>query len=173
MQLIILALVLVTLALIVVPFLRVGTPPMPTSNQAKSAIEDALPPSLTGQIFELGTGWGGLARRLGRHLPGCTVTGYEISPLPWLYSRVILAFTGPDNLSLRYGSFASAPLAEATAVVCYLSPQLMAELAPRLKEELRPGTWVVSNAFAIPGWTPLTEVRLKDMHATAVFLYRA
>ena len=134
---------------------------------------EMLPSTLDGRAYELGTGWGGLARVLGRHMPESQIVGYELSPLPWLLSRLMLALRGPDNVTLRFGDFSAVPLSDAALVACYLSPQLMAELAPKLKAELRPGTWVVSSTFALPGWTALTETRLDDIHATPIYLYRA
>jgi hypothetical protein len=57
-------------------------------------------------------------------------------------------------------------------VVCYLSPGGMARLRPKLEAELPAGALVVSNFFAVPGWTPLAVHRADDLEASPVYLYR-
>ena len=47
-----------------------------------------------------------------------------------------------------------ADLSKASVVTIYLLPSLMARLAPRMLEELRPGTRVVTHAFVFPSWKP-------------------
>jgi SAM-dependent methyltransferase len=48
----------------------------------------------------------------------------------------------------------SADLSQATVVTAYLLPDLMWRLRMRFMSELRPGTRIVSHAFAMPGWPP-------------------
>ena len=49
-------------------------------------------------------------------------------------------------------------MGRATVVTMYLSPRLMAQLRPRLFEQLKPGARVVSHDFDMEGWRP--EARL-------------
>ena len=44
----------------------------------------ALPVKLEGTVYDLGSGWGGMAFALARRYPGCRVTGFEVPPLPWV-----------------------------------------------------------------------------------------
>jgi precorrin-6B methylase 2 len=57
-------------------------------------------------------------------------------------------------------------LRRATVVTIYLLPFLIDQLQPRLLDELRPGTRVVTHAFAMKGWKPdrIEEVRLSKRH---------
>jgi hypothetical protein len=49
---------------------------------------------------------------------------------------------------------------EATVVSLYLLPKLNLQLRPKLFSDLRPGTRVVSHAFAMEDWRPDQELRV-------------
>ena len=57
-------------------------------------------------------------------------------------------------------------LSRATVVTIYLLPSLIDRLQPKFLDELRPGTRIVSHAFAMKGWKPdrTESVRLKSAH---------
>ena len=57
-------------------------------------------------------------------------------------------------------------------VYCYLYAGAMTQLSHKLRRELRPGAWVISNTFALPGWQPIRVVRLRDWYRTPMYLYR-
>ncbi len=163
---------LAAIALIFIYALRTGMPPTPTSPRVRAAMLDMLPDALNGTIVELGSGWGGLAVALARRFPDCRVVGYELSPLPWLVSRLRLMAAPAPNLRLHRADFRRAPLGDATVVVCYLFPAAMTKLRPKLDAELRPGTLVLSNTFAMPGWQPLATQTADDLYRSTIYLYR-
>lgn len=57
-------------------------------------------------------------------------------------------------------------LSRATVVTIYLLPSLIDRLQPKFLDELRPGTRIVSHAFAMKGWKPdrTENVRLRSPH---------
>ena len=170
---------------LVVHALKTGVAPAPTSARVASAMMALIPPGLEGVVFELGSGWGTLAFPLARRLPRCTVRALEISPLPWLFSRLRHIVERSTNLSLRRADYRHVALDDAALVVCYLFPAAMADLKPKLEfpaamadlkpkleAELKPGAYVLSNTFAVPGWRPEAVRRADDLYATTVYLYR-
>lgn len=163
---------LMAIALILIYTLRTGAPPTPTSPRVKAAMLALVPGDLTGTIYELGSGWGTLALALARRYPGCRVVAYELSPLPWLVSRLRATAAGLANLTLRRADFHGASLADAGLVVCYLHPAAMERLRPKLEGELGPGAWVLSNTFAVRGWRPEAERTAGDLYNSTVYLYR-
>lgn len=169
---ILLALVVFGFASIVVVSLRVGISPMPSSREARVAMIELLPKNLSGQIHELGSGWGGLALALARAFPRCTIVATEASLVPFLFSRALVTVSGARNVRIAHGDFMSAPLGKASAVVCYLFTGGMTRLAPKVEQECAVGTLVVSKAFAMPGWTPMKKRTLDDLWHTPIFLYR-
>ena len=161
----------VVLALVVYALIT-GVAPAPTSPRVASVMLSLIPPAIEGVVYELGSGWGSLAVPLARRLPRCTVRALEISPLPWLFSRLRHAVAPLPNLSIRRADFRDVALGDAALVVCYLFPGAMANLESKLEAELKPGTYVLSNTFALPGWRPVAVRRADDLHATTVYLYR-
>lgn len=168
----VLALALMAVALIGVYTVTTGIPPVPTSARVRAVMLRVLPPRIEGTIFELGSGWGTLAFPLARRYPECRVMAYEVSPLPWLVSRLRLALSPLPNLVLNRANFDTAPLGEASLVVCYLFPGAMAKLKTRFGNELATGTMVLSNTFAVPGWQPAVELAADDLYGSKVYLYR-
>jgi len=126
---------------------------------------------ISGPVYELGSGWGGLAWVLAGRYPAAPVRGFEISLLPWAYSAVRLSFGGPQNLSFRLKDFNKADLSDAALVVCYLPGPAMDNLKPKLEAELKPGALVLSNTFALRGWEPIDVRTAPDVHASRVYLY--
>lgn len=152
--------------------LYTGASPMPTSPRVARRMFSLLPGRIDGPIFELGSAWGSLAFEAARRFPGQPVVGIEISPVPWLWSRLRLMVSGRGNLSIRLSDFYRQDLNEAALVICYLHPRAMEKLKKKLEAELRPGALVLCNTFAIPGWSPIEESVADDMHRSRVYLYR-
>lgn len=148
-----------------------GISPVPTTPRVARAMMDLSAGDGDGPIYELGSGWGSLAVAFARRFPGRQVIAYELSPIPWLASRLWQVLFPRHNLTIYRADFYSAPLADAALVVCYLYPGAMAELRSKFDSELGPGTLIVSNSFAMPEWLPATVRRADDQYASPVFLY--
>ncbi|NQW10426.1 MAG: class I SAM-dependent methyltransferase [Alphaproteobacteria bacterium] len=153
--------------------IRTGVPPMPTGPTVRRAMFDFLPERVDGTVYDLGSGWGGVAVALADRYPGNPVIGIELSPLPWLWSRLRLALRPRPNLIFRRGDFLTMPLGDAGAITCYLMIGAMTRLAVKLSDELEPGTVVVSHAFALPGWEPETVAIVRDVGSVWVYRYVA
>jgi hypothetical protein len=52
----------------------------------------------------------------------------------------------------------TADISPATVVMLYLSPSFNTRLKPRLMNELKPGTRIVSHAFDVGDWKPQQTV---------------
>ena len=173
-----LALVLLAIALTLIYTVKTGISPVPTSPRVKDRMLAMIPPEHLaaverGRLFDLGSGWGTLAFALAKRFPEAQVTGYELSPLPWLVSRAIQLFLRRPNLKLRRSDFMNAPLDDAALAFCYLYPGGMTRLQPKLAAELPRGALVVSNTFALPDWQPADMARAEDLYNSPVYLYVA
>ena len=149
-----------------------GVYPVPSSRKASEKIVTLIPKDVTGQIVDLGSGWGNLAFPLAKAFPSSTVIGYELSPIPWLFSKARGFLFPRNNLSLQRKNFFNVSLREAGVVACYLHPEKMNELRPKFEEELQRGTLVFSNAFSIPSWTPQEVHHLSDLLSTTIHVYK-
>lgn len=172
MEIIVLGIVLVAILLIFIPTLVTKASPLPTSRAVRETMLAMLPDFIEGPIYELGSGWGGLARALARRYPETPVLAFEVSPLPWAFARVLHAFGGPGNVTFSLGDFLKADLSDAALVACYLPGPAMEKLKPKLAAELPPGALVLSNTFAIRDWQPVDEKTAPDQHLSRVYLYR-
>lgn len=143
---------------------------MPSSGAAQKSFLTALPQNVK-HIYELGSGWGGLAFAMARAYPKATIHAFELSWLPWLVSVCVRAACRYQNVKIYRKNFFSCSLREADVVVCYLYPGAMHKLRPVLENGLKPGTWVLSNSFAIPGWKPRTVIPVADLWRSKIYVY--
>ncbi len=159
---------------IVVWSYKTGISPMPTAPAVnKTLFANISFLNLTeGKIYELGAGWGTLAFPLAREYPSHKIIGYEISFFPYVYCLIRQHFSHLRNLQFSRQNFFHPSLKDAALVVCYLYPGAMRKLKEKFEKELRPGSHVISNTFAIPGWTPYDTWIANDLYQTKIYVYR-
>ena len=148
-----------------------GAPSLPSTGlMAQDVIallnEEAVPAGAT--IYEFGSGWGSLAIALARAFPQAQIIGIEISPVPYLASR-IRALRYP-NLRFEWGDFRKRDTSDAHAITCYLMPALMPRVAQHLDANAQPGTRVICIEFWFRGRHVVAARR--ENRRGAVALYR-
>lgn len=149
-----------------------GITPAPTFDKAKQGVLGLLArKKISGNIYELGSGWGTLAFALAKQYAHCNVIGYENSIVPYLFSQICNLFTGCRNLKMVCKDFYATPLNDADLVVCYLYTGAMEKLRTKFERELKKGAIVVSHTFAVPYWRPVEEIVVDDIYRTKVYLY--
>lgn len=115
-------------------------------------------------VIDLGSGDGTLLIESARH--GAKAIGVDINPFLVWYSRIRVKWARfGGRVKIFREDFCNQSLKDADVVFLYLWPQTIEKLTTKLVSELKPGARVVSNAFPIPGWTPLES-------KNGVFLYR-
>lgn len=152
--------------------IRNGISPMPTSAKVKRCLLENLPEIKNGNIYELGSAWGTLAFPIAKKFPDGLIRGYETSPIPYFFSRLTLWLFPLPNLRFERRDFFSISLADADLVICYLYPGAMQMLKKKFCRELKPGTWVASHTFAIPGWKADKTYEADDLYKTKIYLYQ-
>lgn len=145
--------------------------PLYLSNQTTAAAVARLLPTGHCQAADLGCGSGGLLKFLARTRPDGDFLGIEHAPLPWLWARV--STRGLANCHIRYGDFWQHPLDRYDLIYAFLSPAPMARLGAKAAAEMRPGAWLVSNSFPVPGREPDRILDLADRRRTRLYCYRA
>ena len=121
-------------------------------------------------VVDLGAGDGRFLLTAARRFKA-KVIGYEISLLPYLIGLCRLALARDVQAKWKFQDFFRVNLQSADVVVCFLTPGAMAKLAVKFQRELRPGTKIVSYAFALPGWIPLRKDK-PSATVMAVYLYQ-
>jgi SAM-dependent methyltransferase len=108
-------------------------------------------------VYDLGSGDGRIVIAAARE-KGAKGVGIDIDPLRVEEGRRNAVRAGvSDRVEFIQGDLFSADFSDATVVTLYLLPDLNLRLRPRILEELRPGTRVVSHAFHMGEWSPDEE----------------
>ncbi len=149
-----------------------GITPMPTSNKAKKVLFSSLPKEISGKVYDLGSGWGTLIFPLADRFPESQIIGYESSTIPYWSSLLRLRLFPHPNIKIYQDDFFKVNLEDAGLIVCYLYPGAMQTLKVKLEKELREGTWVISNTFAIYGWQPVEIQVIRDIYDTKIYFYK-
>ena len=157
------------LALVYWSSFRTQVPLYLSNRRTMDAVVALLPPDRSAAVIDLGSGGGGLLRRLAQARPDCRFTGIESAPLPYLWAR--LAAREP-NVELRRGDFWHEGLDRYDLVYAFLSPVPMSRLWRKARAEMRAGALLVSNSFAVPDIQPTTVVHIPGRGAARLYCYR-
>ena len=117
-------------------------------------------------VIDLGSGDGRIVIAAAR-LHGARAVGVEIDGKLVEDSRENARRAGvASRVEFEERDVLLTDLSRATVVTIYLLPSLIDRLQPKFLDELRPGTRIVSHAFAMKGWKPdrTESVRLKSAH---------
>ena len=152
--------------------LKVGISPMPSSRKARNAIIKLIDDTGNGPVYELGSGWGGLALLLAKRFPKRSIISYEVSFIPWLISVIFQKLLRIDNLKIYRKDFLRADLSEAEVIVCYLHTEGMQQIADKLKDEEQGNCFLISSTFALPGYPIDRSVQINDFYKSPVYRYR-
>lgn len=118
-------------------------------------------------VYDLGSGDGRILIIAAQKF-GATGVGIEIDPQLVERSRQTAREGGVANrVTFVEGDLFTADISHATVVTLYLSSFINQRLEPKLKQELRPGTRIVSHQ--IGNWTPEAHVRVENED---VFLWK-
>ncbi len=145
---------------------------MPSSAKAYNAMMKLTEETGNGTIVDLGSGWGNFVIPMAKKYPQRQVVGYELSLLPWLFSRVVKKALGLKNLTLHRQDFYQANLTEASVLVCYLFPKAMEKIKDKLLNEQQRIDFLISNNFALPSSKPDKVIKLDDFYRSPVYLYK-
>jgi len=113
-------------------------------------VEELLPQDESYRLLDIGSGLGGMLLQLDRSRPLGRHEGVEISPAPWLFSR-IRAHLRKASVRFHRRDYRQLDLSAYDVVFAFLSPVVMQEVLEKASREMRPGTLVLSLAFPLPG----------------------
>ncbi len=171
----VLAIVLTTTSVSLIYVVITGIAPVPSSRGSKKQMFALLPHNFSGEVCDLGAGWGSLAFPLARLFPNSRVYAYEVSPIPWLAMQLRRMFQFRRNLTIQRVNMLKKSFffrSETAAVVCYLHSEALEKLRPKLERDLKPGTLIISNVFDIPGWHPEAVHETNDGFCPQIYVYR-
>jgi hypothetical protein len=117
---------------------------------------------ITPQDFVMDLGSGDGRNIIGAAKRGARAVGVEYNPQMVELSRANAKKAGvADKATFIEGDMYAADISKATALVLFLLPVNLEKLTPKFLD-LKPGTRIVDNTFAIPGWEPDYTERLES-----------
>ncbi|HEY1289329.1 MAG TPA: class I SAM-dependent methyltransferase [Burkholderiales bacterium] len=118
-------------------------------------------------LYDLGSGDGRIAITAARKY-GIKATGIDIDPQRIREASENAKKAGVTSLvQFRQEDLFTADFKDATVITLYLLPDLNVKLRPKLWNELKPGTRIVSHQFEMGAWKP--EKRLESNGRTIYF----
>jgi SAM-dependent methyltransferase len=142
---------------------------VPTPNDVVNKMLEMARVTAKDVVYDLGCGDGRIVITAAQRF-GCRGVGIDIDP-----DRIREATENvgrakvTDKVRFIQGDLFEADISEATVVTLYLLTELNLKLRPKLMKDLRPGTRVVSHAFAMGDWKP---ERTEHVNGSSVYLWR-
>ncbi len=122
-------------------------------------------------VYDLGCGDGRIVITAARDF-GARGIGVDIDPKRISESRENATKAGvTDRVQFRQTDLFTMNFADADVVMLYLLPALNVRLRPRILDELKPGTRVVSHAFMMGEWEPDEKAEVGNP-AKSVYFWR-
>ncbi len=127
-------------------------------------------------LYDLGCGDGRIVIAAAERY-GARGVGIDIDPRRIEESKKNAVESGVDGLVKFYVQDATkVDVSEATVVTLYLLPESNELLRPKFEKELKPGAYVISHNYNIPGWSDkeagYTAVETPDGQQHTIFLYK-
>jgi SAM-dependent methyltransferase len=148
--------IILFLVLVFAPTIYAGIIGAPLLCSPKNAIRKMLSELeiKEGQkLYDLGCGSGRILMIADKEF-GLKTVGYELSPAIYWFARINLFFNKAERSKVFKLNAYGQNLSDADIVFCFLSVRAMKRLKEKFLRELRPGTKIISYAFAIKGWEP-------------------
>src|SRR5499427_4945045 len=132
-------------------------PYVPTTADAVQAMLKLADVKKTDVVYDLGCGDGRIVIAAARTY-GARGVGIDINPVRISEAKENARKAGVENLvRFEENDLFKADIHEASVVTLFLLSSVNLRLRPRLWEELKPGTRVVSNTFTMGDWQPSRE----------------
>jgi SAM-dependent methyltransferase len=134
-----------------------GAPFLPTPPDAVDKMLALAKIKPGEKVYDLGAGDGRLIIKATQKYRAQAI-GFEISPPVFVYAKILnFLKKTPNSARLLFKDSRLVDFSEADVVVIFLLPDPLKDFwKSKLEKELRPGARVLSYAFSIKGWEPIT-----------------
>ena len=132
---------------------------VPTTDEAVAAMLKLAEVKKTDVVYDLGCGDGRIVIAAAKL--GARAVGIDIDPVRIAEAKENAKKAGPEVEKLVQfieGDLFTADIHEANVVTLFLLSSLNLKLRPKLLQDLKPGTRIVSNTFNMGDWKPVKEL---------------
>jgi SAM-dependent methyltransferase len=150
------------------PKLVPEVPYVPSPNAVVDAMLKLAAVTPADNVYDLGCGDGRIVIAAAKQYKAHGV-GIDINPqrIREAQANAQKALVGP-RVRFEQNDLFRADIHDATVVTLYLLPSVNLRLKPKLLNELRPGTRIVSHSFTMGDWKPDKEQQVED---TQIYLW--
>ncbi|OWQ91295.1 hypothetical protein CDN99_08950 [Roseateles aquatilis] len=159
---------LIPLAVLLLAYPRRGwtdAPLFPTPHDALRALPGQVALRDSARVLDAGSGLGDGLVALRRAYPGVRVTGIEYSGFLWLLARLRCPWA-----EIARGDLWAQSWRDTDLVYLFQRPESMPRALDKARAEMRPGSWLVSLDFPLPG--PPVHARLETGTRHQLYVYR-
>ena len=107
-------------------------------------------------VYDIGCGDGRIVY-LAVKKYGVKGTGFELSPVVYLLAKA-RQLLWRSQACIKFGNIKQQDLSGADVIFCYLYPQVMRELEPKLMAEMKKGARLISHDYPLPSWKEKTVI---------------
>ncbi|MCE4607604.1 MAG: class I SAM-dependent methyltransferase [Caldisphaeraceae archaeon] len=149
-----------------------SVPFVPTRKEVLDMVFEALDLREGDVLYDLGCGDGRVIMEAAKKYPIKKAVGVELREelVKDLMDRVKKE-NASRKVQIIHDDFFKAPISDATVVYMYLLTSVNESLKPKLRQELKPGSRVVTLDFQIPGWKPVKILGDKTGWQKTVYVY--
>ena len=139
---------------------RPEVPYVPTTEEAVAAMLKLADVKKTDIVYDLGCGDGRIVIAAAKNF-GARAVGIDIDPVRISEAKENAQKAGVGNLvRFEENDLFKSDIHEATVVTLFLLSSVNLRLRPKLLQDLKPGTRVVSNTFDMGDWKPEKEANV-------------
>ena len=147
-------------------------PYVPTTETAVQAMLKLGEVKKTDVVYDLGCGDGRIVIAAAKNY-GARGVGIDINPVRINEAKENAKKAGVEKLvRFEENDLFEAKIGEATVVTLFLLPNINLKLRPKLLQDLKPGTRVVSNTFDMGDWKPEKEFIVPDTEVDTYLSHR-
>lgn len=143
-----------------------GVPLYLSNRPALELLSERIPQNVN--FLDVGAGTGTVLACLARTRPDLALSGIEHAWLPWLVGRLRL----PASVDWQRGDYRLSSFSKVDVLYAFLSPVPMRDLWQKARQEMRTGSWFISNTFEVPGEEPDEIIELNDWKRGRLLLWR-
>jgi SAM-dependent methyltransferase len=147
-------------------------PYVPTTEAAVQTMLKLADVKKTDVVYDLGCGDGRIVITAAKSL-GARGVGIDINPVRIGEANENAKKAGVEKqVRFEENDLFEADIHEATVVTLFLLPHINLKLRPKLLQDLKPGTRIVSNTFDMGDWKPEKEVIVPDSDEDSYLSHR-
>jgi SAM-dependent methyltransferase len=147
-------------------------PYVPTTDAAVLTMLKLADVKKTDVVYDLGCGDGRIVITAAKNL-GARGVGIDINPVRIGEAKENAKKAGVEKqVRFEENDLFEADIHEATVVTLFLLPHINLKLRPKLLQDLKPGTRIVSNTFDMGDWKPEKEVIVPDSDEDSYLSHR-